>query len=175
MLLLLASLVFYSWGEPVYVVLMVASIAANWAFGLAAGSHAQRIGKAEVGMHLPDNRRKWILVLAVVFNVLVIGFFKYEGFLAGIVNDAVGIALLPNLELPLPIGISFYTLQALSYVIDAYRGRVQPQRNPLYLGGPYRLHLPGLLRLQRLLRHGHRPRAHDGLFLPAQLQLSLHR
>ena len=120
--LLLASLVFYAWGEPVYVVLMVVSILANWLFGMLVG----RVGTR--------TSRRVLLLLAVVFNLLVIGFFKYEGFLARTVNGLLGAQVLPDLNLPLPIGISFYTLQALSYVIDVYRGDVEPQRNPLYLG-----------------------------------------
>lgn len=81
-----------------------------------------------------NGREKALLATAVVFNVCVIGFFKYEGFLADNLNALVGSAVVPNLELPLPIGISFYTLQALSYVIDVYRREVEPQRNILYLG-----------------------------------------
>ena len=121
--LLIASLVFYAWGEPVYILLMLASILANWLFGLV-------VGKGE----LPQGKRKAILVAAVIFNVAVIGFFKYEGFVADNLNLILGPGVVPNLELPLPIGISFYTLQALSYVIDVYRGEVPAQRNVLYLG-----------------------------------------
>ena len=121
--LLLASLVFYAWGEPIYILLMVVSIVANWAFGLAVG----RKGAS-------DGARRALLVAAIAFDCLVIGFFKYEGFLAANVNALLGSAIIPDLELPLPIGISFYTLQALSYVIDVYRHQVEPQRNLLYLG-----------------------------------------
>ena len=121
--LLAASLFFYAWGEPVYVVLMVVSILANWIFGLTVG--------AEGGTQA---RKRALLVIAVVFNVAVIGFFKYEGFVAANLNALLGSEIVPDLHLPLPIGISFYTLQALSYVIDVYRGQVQPQRNILYLG-----------------------------------------
>ena len=120
--LLVVSLVFYAWGEPVYVLLMIVSIVVNWILGLLIGTGG------------PTRRRKALLVVAVVFNVLVIGFFKYEGFLAANINSLVGFALVPDLKLPLPIGISFYTLQALSYVIDVYREQVPPQRNLLYLG-----------------------------------------
>ena len=123
--LLAASLFFYAWGEPVYVFLMAASILANWAFGLGV----RRRGADGAG-----GGRKAVLVAAVLFNIAVIGFFKYEGFLARTVNGIAGAEVVPDLELPLPIGISFYTLQALSYVIDAYRGDVEPQRNVLYLG-----------------------------------------
>ena len=131
--LLLASLFFYAWGEPVYIALMVASIFANWIFGIAIGK-AGANGEGS-GVGAPHNRTEKILLLAaVVFNVLVIGFFKYEGFVAENVNLLVGSPLVPDLELPLPIGISFYTLQALSYVIDVYRREVDPQRNVLFLG-----------------------------------------
>ena len=119
--LLAASLLFYAGGEPVYVLLMLASIFANWIFAIL-------LDKAE------DGKRKALLVAAIVFDVLVIGFFKYEGFLADNVNALVGHAVIPNLNLPLPIGISFYTLQALSYVIDVYRREVAAQRNILFLG-----------------------------------------
>ena len=117
--LFIASIVFYAWGEPVYVILMLFSIAANWI--LALGIDATRHKKA-------------LLVLACIVNVAVIGFFKYEGFLAENVNAVVGAQIIPNLNLPLPIGISFYTLQALSYVIDVYRSEVPAQRNFIYLG-----------------------------------------
>ena len=142
--LLVASLFFYAWGEPVYVALMVASIVANWAFGLAVAAPREAegdegAGKAEGGAGAADSAaprrgRRGVLALAVVFNVLVIGFFKYEGFVAANLNGLLGAQVVPDLELPLPIGISFYTLQALSYVIDVYRGEVAPQRNVLYLG-----------------------------------------
>ncbi len=121
--LLLASLLFYAWGEPVYVLLMVVSIIANWVFGLSLGRE-----------RTAPFMRKALLVLAVAFNCLVIGFFKYEGFLAQNINLLVGFELMPDLELPLPIGISFYTLQALSYVIDVYRKEIHVQKNPFYLG-----------------------------------------
>lgn len=121
--LLLASLVFYAWGEPVYVLLMIASIFGNWLLGIVLGPSDDK-----------SNLRRFWLLLAVVFNVTVIGFFKYEGFVAANVNGLLGTDIVPDLHLPLPIGISFYTLQALSYVIDVYRGEVRPQRNILYLG-----------------------------------------
>lgn len=125
--LLVVSLCFYAWGEPAYVALMIASILVNWAIAIALGFPREDEGCV-------DLRRRVIFAVAVVFNVLVIGFFKYEGFLADNLNALIGTQLIPNMELPLPIGISFYTLQALSYVIDVYRGDVPPQRNILYLG-----------------------------------------
>ena len=122
--LLLISLVFYAWGEPVYVVLMLFSIVVNWAFALVidrSGQSAQSLRKA-------------LLFCAAAVNLFLIAFFKYEGFLAENVNACFGTTVVPDLELPLPIGISFYTLQALSYVVDVYRGEVRPQGNVLYLG-----------------------------------------
>lgn len=122
--LLIVSLAFYAWGEPVYVILMITSILVNWAIALCMAPDSART----------ERFRKLLLVIACVFNILVIGFFKYEGFIAENINTVIGMQLVPDLDLPLPIGISFYTLQTLSYVIDVYRGDVPPQRNLLYLG-----------------------------------------
>ena len=119
-ILLIASLIFYAWGEPVYIGLMIISILANWVFGIAIDAS--------------KDRKKLYLVLDLIVNLAILGFFKYEGFFAENVNAIAGFALVPDLELPLPIGISFYTLQAVSYIIDVYRGEVPAQRNPLYLG-----------------------------------------
>ncbi|MCD8199911.1 MAG: hypothetical protein LUD25_02985 [Coriobacteriaceae bacterium] len=118
-LLLVASLFFYAWGEPSYVVLMLFSILFNWLLGCAIQGS--------------KNHARIPLVISLILNLLVLGFFKYEGFVADSINTLLGTSI-PNLELPLPIGISFYTLQALSYVIDVYRGKVAAQKNPLYLG-----------------------------------------
>ena len=110
--LLAASLVFYAWGEPVYLFLMIAVAGANWAFGLLLGRH-------------PARR---FLVLAVAFNLLCLGVFKYTGFLLENLYALFRIdAAAP--QLALPIGISFYTFQAMSYVIDVYRGEVGVQRS----------------------------------------------
>ena len=93
--LLLASLVFYAWGEPVYILLMMASILVNWAFGIALGPKSSKAAK-----------RRGLLIAAVIFNLAIIGFFKYEGFVAQNVNALIGRPAIPDLELPLPIGIS---------------------------------------------------------------------
>ena len=111
--LLLASLFFYGWGEPVYILLMLLSVGFNYFVGLdIAGSRR--------GTRL----RTYYLVLAVCVNLLLLFFFKYLGF-------ALSILHLKGVQIALPIGISFYTFQALSYVIDVYRGRVSAQKNPL--------------------------------------------
>lgn len=115
------SLVFYAWGEPVYIWLMLVSVLVNWLFGIALGRGSQ-------------GRKRLLLVLNLLVNLALLGFFKYEGFVAENVNALLGSQVVPDLELSLPIGISFYTLQAVSYIIDVYRGEVAPQRNVVYLG-----------------------------------------
>ena len=114
-LLILVSLLFYSYGEPVLVLLMLASTFANYLFGLWVGSAAGSSKKA--GM-----------VVAACVNLGLLGVFKYANMAVSTLNALVGTSLpLPNIALPL--GISFYTFQALSYVIDVYRGDVAPQRS----------------------------------------------
>lgn len=120
--LLVFSLFFYAWGEPVYVWLMVFSIVMNWGFALA-------MGRAE-GLLL----RRVLLVASLFIDLLILGFYKYQGFLAYNINQALGEEFIADLELALPIGISFFTLQAITYVVDVYRGEVRVQKNPLYLG-----------------------------------------
>ena len=120
--LLCFSLLFYAWGEPVYVWLMIASIALNWAFAL---------GISKVSS---SGLRKAFLIFALAANLLILGFYKYQGFLARNINMALGEEFLEDLQLALPIGISFFTLQAITYVVDVYRNQVKAQRNPLYLG-----------------------------------------
>lgn len=121
-ILLAFSLLFYAWGEPVYVWLMIASIALNWLFAWA-------ISKAE-----RSALRKILLSLGLAVNLAILGFYKYQGFLAQNINLALGEEFLVDLQLELPIGISFFTLQAITYVVDVYRKQVQAQKNPLYLG-----------------------------------------
>lgn len=121
-ILLAFSLLFYAWGEPVYIWLMVGSIVANWGFGLLI---ARMDGKRAGG---------GVLALAVTVNLLILGFYKYQGFIALNINRALGEEFLADLELALPIGISFFTLQAITYIVDVYRGNVTAQKNPLYMG-----------------------------------------
>ncbi|MCK9241102.1 MBOAT family O-acyltransferase [Desulfocurvus sp.] len=118
--LLAASLLFYAWGEVFYVGVMLASIAANHACGLLLARAATARG------------RRLVLWAAVAFNLGLLGWFKYGGFLAanlGAALGALGCAPLPALETHLPIGISFFTFQAMSYVIDVYRGQAAAQRS----------------------------------------------
>ena len=123
-LLFVFSLLFYAWGEPVYVLLMLLSLGVNYALALLISGENKAGGSRR--------SRSW-LVAACLFNLLLIGVFKYAGFLAGAVNLIPAVNL-PVPELPLPIGISFYTFQILSYVIDVYRGDVEALRNPVTLG-----------------------------------------
>ena len=112
-LLIIASLLFYAYGEPVYVLLMILSTLINYfgARALGAKSH-----------------RKLILAVVVVLNLGMLGVFKYTGFVLNTLNEIGGLHIpLPNIVLP--IGISFFTFQALSYVIDVYRGNVGVQKN----------------------------------------------
>lgn len=117
-ILLIASIFFYAWGEPVYVVLMLFSILFNYVLGLD-------IDRSE------GARRKRNLVFAIIINVLILGFFKYYGFCVEFINSITPLDL-EYRELPLPIGISFYTFQAMSYIIDVYRGKVEPQKNIIH-------------------------------------------
>lgn len=113
--LLVFSLFFYAWGEPVYILLMLCSITVSFLAGRA-------LGRA----HTPARRRA-VLSASVAYHLLTLGFFKYADFLIGTVNSLFGLSL-PLLSLPLPIGISFYTFQTLSYIVDVYRGVCAPQR-----------------------------------------------
>ena len=115
-ILLLASLFFYAWGEPKYVLLMLVSIVQGYAFGLLVEKYR---GKTAA---------KLFLTLSVLVSLGLLGCFKYADFVLSSVNAVTGLSL-PLLKLSLPIGISFYTFQVLSYVIDVYRGETAAQRN----------------------------------------------
>lgn len=114
-ILLASSLIFYAWGEPVYIILMLISILFNY-----------YIGKdIDEGRH-----RKYTLIFGIIVNLLILGYFKYAGLIVDSVNKITGLSLV-NRELPLPIGISFYTFQAMSYIIDVYRGGSKAQQKLL--------------------------------------------
>ena len=120
--LLVFSLVFYAWGEPKYVFLMIATIGLFYGCGLA-------IGKCQDS---PKWKKFW-LILSVVVSLGLLGVFKYADFLIDSVNAVTG-AEFSLLKLALPIGISFYTFQCLSYTIDVYRGNAEPQKNIISFG-----------------------------------------
>ena len=116
-ILLLFSIGFYAWGEPVFVFVMFFSIYINWLLGL-------QIDKK-------NNKKFWIFI-AIIFDVLLIGIFKYTSFISK------NIAILINndkwiVKIALPVGISFFTFQLMSYVFDIYYGNAKAQRNPLYV------------------------------------------
>lgn len=119
--LLVASLVFYAWGEPEIVLVMLFSIAGNYFFGLLIDRSSSR------------SRAKWWVGLAVALNLVLLSFFKYANFFADNLNVLLGLLRLPLLTLapiPLPIGISFFTFQAMSYIIDVYRKDAPAIKNP---------------------------------------------
>ena len=118
-LLLVFSLLFYGWGEPKYILIMLFSTVFDYCNGLAIG-HFRAAGKPKGA--------KAVLVVSVVGNLSILGFFKYTDFAITNLNGLLGTAI-PALGLLLPIGISFYTFQTMSYTIDVYRGLVPPQRN----------------------------------------------
>jgi len=113
-ILILASVLFYAYGEPVYIILLFVSVAMNYIFGQLVEKKKSRLA----------------LGLVVFINLAFLVVFKYAGFLATSVNVLLPAGLqLPVPELTLPIGISFYTFQALSYVVDVYRGEVKAQKS----------------------------------------------
>ena len=119
--LLVSSLVFYGWGEPKLLALMVFTIGVFFVCGLA-------IGRAE----RQSRKKLWLLVSAVT-GIALLGLFKYADFFITSFNAVTGLGV-PLLRLALPVGISFYTFQCLSYTIDVYRGKVPPQKNPVSFG-----------------------------------------
>ena len=110
-ILLITSLMFYAWGEPVFVFIMTASIFMNWYVTLI--------------MSQSTHKKLW-LTLAIGLDVLLLGVFKYAGF----ITENLGMT---RVNIALPIGISFFTFQMMSYVFDVYYGKSQAQRNPLYV------------------------------------------
>ena len=121
LVLFLGSLVFYAWGEPIYIFLMLFSTISDYVWGRLIEEYR---GK--------DHSRIFLLC-SIVINLFILGFFKYADFLLQTVNTVFGTSI-PLLKLPLPIGISFYTFQTMSYVIDVYRGDTKAQRNILQFG-----------------------------------------
>lgn len=119
-ILLIASIFFYAWGEPVYVLLMFFSICANYIFGILMEKYDNEVA------------RRVILSVCCLVNLSLLGYYKYAGFIAENLNK---FGLNVNVkDISLPIGISFYTFQAMSYVIDVYRREVPAQKSILKLG-----------------------------------------
>ena len=106
--LLLANLVFYAYGEPVYVLIMIGSILVNFFAGLLMDKQSTQ------------GRRRAVLVVGIVLNLAALGVFKYAGLFVSTLREIPGLSSLPEVDIALPIGISFYTFQAVSYLIDVY-------------------------------------------------------
>ena len=124
LVLFLSSLVFYAWGEPIYVVLILFSTCVDYVAGLAVHYFKEK-GKM--------SGAKVMVACSAVINLALLGFFKYAGFFLQIVHQLTGLAM-PELHLALPIGISFYTFQTMSYTIDVYRGDAKMQKNFITFG-----------------------------------------
>ncbi len=115
-LLLLASLIFYAWGEPYLVCLMIVSIVINYGIGLFL---SKTTGISQ----------KIILTVGIICNLSILGYYKYAGFFATTINSLLDNSFLPVLQIALPIGISFFTFQAISYIIDVYRGDTEASKS----------------------------------------------
>ena len=132
-ILLLVSLLFYGWGEPVYIVIMFVSIAIDYTHGLLVEKYRS-----------DDKKARWFVAQSVIFNLALLFFFKYGTFFAENLYALTGILIPKSVELlgvtiplwgvPLPIGISFYTFQTMSYTIDVYRKDAPVQRNLVEFG-----------------------------------------
>ncbi len=121
--LFLVSLIFYGWGEPRYVLLMLLTIAADYVFGLLVGRYKETNPRAA----------KLSLIAAIVVNLGILAYFKYFNFFIDTFTAVSGISI-KAIEIALPVGISFYTFQALSYVIDVYRADAPAQKNFVAFG-----------------------------------------
>ena len=117
--LLAASLIFYAWGETVYTAIILVSVTGNYILANLMAAIGER------------RRQKAVLITAVVLNLGLLGWFKYANFLVDTINDllkAFGMSPIELAAVHLPLGISFFTFQALSYVIDVYQGKIKPQK-----------------------------------------------
>ena len=120
--LFVVSLIFYAWGEPLYISIMLFSTFFDYYNGLMIEKYENNQGK-----------RKFFLVLSVVVNLLILGFFKYSDLFISSLNSVFNISI-PLLNLSLPIGISFYTFQTMSYSIDVYQKKANAQKNIIDFG-----------------------------------------
>lgn len=111
-ILLIFSLIFYAWGEPIYILLMLISVLINYIIALL----------------MNEKNKKLLLIISIIFNILIIGFYKYSDFLINVINDIFNTNI-SNLNISLPIGISFFTFQIMSYVIDVYRDLKLKEKN----------------------------------------------
>lgn len=124
LILFIFSIFFYAWGEPIYVLLMIFSTLVDF-------THGMLVEKLKESGEI--KKAKLVLLSAMVINLGLLGFFKYSDFLIGNINLLLGLNI-PLLNLALPIGISFYTFQTMSYTIDIYRGEAKAQKNIISFG-----------------------------------------
>lgn len=122
--LLIVNLIFYGWGEPVYILLMFLSIGIDYVNGYYVGKYRNTDRK----------KAKRFVIISVLMNLSLLGFFKYYDFLAISLNGLLNMQLLQPLGLALPIGISFYTFQTMSYTIDIYRNQADAQKSIINFG-----------------------------------------
>ncbi len=122
-ILFAVSLVFYGYGEPVFILLMLVSVTMNYIFGILIGKHSENRKKA-----------KALLIVNVILNLGLLGFFKYAAFFVDTIKLIPFFSGLETPDIPLPIGISFYTFQTMSYTIDVYKGGCKVQKNFVALG-----------------------------------------
>lgn len=121
--LLFTSIFFYAWGEPKNVLLMLFSIVLNWGAGML-------IGRKGAG----SSFKKKVMIVDCICNLGILFVFKYLTFVVETLNGMAGRSMVPAVDIALPIGISFFTFQALSYVVDVYKGKTEVERNILYVG-----------------------------------------
>lgn len=117
LVLLIFSLIFYAWGEPIYIILMLFSSLVDYINGILLNKFKNS-----------KLKKRLVLIFSIVVNLSLLSIFKYSGFIITTINDILGTSI-SNPNLPLPIGISFYTFQTMSYTIDVYMGRVKYERN----------------------------------------------
>ena len=116
-ILLLFSLIFYAWGEPIYILLMIFSSIVDF------------INGKNIEKYKDDNKKKkFYLIISIIINISLLGFFKYADFFIKVINNILNLDI-PLLNLGLPIGISFFTFQTMSYSIDVYRGDVKAEKD----------------------------------------------
>ena len=121
--LLIVNLIFYGWGEPIFILVMFVSIITNYIFGLLIEKNRanERLSKAFV-------------ILSVIISLGLLGVFKYAGFVNELLRSLPFMSFLPKIAIPLPIGISFYTFQTMSYTIDVYRHETKAQKSLITFG-----------------------------------------
>jgi len=135
-ILLVFSLLFYSWGEPVYIFLMIFSILVNYKLALLLEKKKKFLSSKNIRFSIKKTLKKKLKIIlnfGLIFNILIVVIFKYLDFLIMNINVLFNTNI-KFVNLPLPIGISFFTFQIISYIVDVYRGEVEAQKNVFYLG-----------------------------------------